>query len=122
MPLPTGMFNSLRQVVADTSPDIAQIQRRVSVADGEGGATEDWPTIATVACKVATLGSNRPEERVYADRLQNTVGMEITVPTGTDVTGADRIVVGAVTYEVLGVAPSRSFEVRRRVVCVAVTP
>lgn len=110
----------LQGLVADLSPDTATITRVTLTPDGQGGATEATVTVATVACKVKEIG-DRPIERQIAERLQGEVLVTITVPTGTDVTNADRITVGSATYEVVGVPPPRSFEARRRVICRAIT-
>jgi len=121
MPLPTGMFDTLRRVVEDVSPDSAVVKRVTPTSDGHGGWTDAETTIATVACKVAALGATRPSESAYADRLQGEAGVEITLPAGTDVRANDRIVVNATTtYDVVGVVPTRTYEVRKRVVAVLI--
>jgi head-tail adaptor len=121
MAIATGVFGALRRVVDDTSPDVARIQRATTTADGMGGRSAPvWLTIASVACRVAWSLGDSPWERVLAEQVTGGVPVTITVPTGTDVTPADRILVGSDTFQVIGVAPPRSYEVRRRVICVKV--
>jgi head-tail adaptor len=107
-------------LVAESSPNVAVISRDTGpVDDGHGGQVEQWVTIATVACGVGSI--EEPVERSVADALQGYVGVTITVPRGTDVKNTDLIFVGSQQYEVVGVAPPRSYESRRRVICRAIS-
>ena len=108
----------MRSTLEASLPDTAQVQRKTLVSDGAGGYTESWSTVATVACRVSPSGRS-PEERVIAERLAATSVWTITLPALTDVTVADRIVVGARTFEVVGVL-ARTEEISRRVVCTEV--
>ncbi len=111
-------FDAIR---ISASPDTAVISRNTGLTDdGHGGITESWTTVATVICKVASTG-NTPTEQEIAGQLQGESLVTVTVPTGTDVQNDDRITIGTTVLEVVGVAPHRSFEVRRRVVCRAVS-
>ena len=98
--------------------DTCQVQRRTLTPDGAGGHAESWNTVATVACRVAPSGRS-PQEQVIAERLTATSIWTITLPALTDVQPADRLLVGARTFEVVGVL-ARSEEIARRVVCVEV--
>lgn len=108
----------IRGDVLELQPDTAQVQRRTLTPDGAGGHAESWNTVATVACRVAPSGWS-PQEQVIAERLTATSIWTITLPALTDVQPADRLLVGARTFEVVGVL-ARSEEIARRVVCVEV--
>ncbi len=108
----------IRGDVLELQPDTAQIQRRTLTPDGAGGHAESWNTVATVACRIAPSGLS-PQEQVIAERLTATSIWTITLPALTDVRPADRLLVGARTFEVVGVL-ARSEEIARRVVCVEV--
>lgn len=108
----------IRGDVLELQPDTAQVQRRTLAPDGAGGHTESWSTVATVACRVAPSGQS-PQEQVIAERLTATSIWTITLPAETDIQPADRLLVDARTFEVVGVL-ARSEEIARRVVCVEV--
>lgn len=108
-------------LVVESSPNTAVISRDTGpVDDGHGGQAETWATVATVACGVNSIG-NDPTEQMIADALQGSILVAITIPRGTDVKNNDRVTVGSQVYEVLGVAPARSYESRRRVTCRALS-
>ena len=111
-------IDAMRSTLDDSLPDTAQVQRKTLTGDGAGGYTESWATVATVACRVAPSGQS-PQERVIAERLTATSTWTLTIPALTDVQPADRIVVGAQTFDVVA-ALARSEEIARRVVCVEV--
>lgn len=110
-------LDAMRSTLEASLPDTAQVRRKTLTSDGMGGQTESWATVATVACRVAPSG--RPEERAVAERLASVSVWTVTLPALTDVRAVDRLVVGARTFEVVGVL-ARSDEVGRRVVCVEV--
>lgn len=95
--------------------DTCQVQRATLMPDGAGGQIESWGAVATVSCRVAPSG-NLPQERAIAERLSSVSTWTITLPVGTDVQPADRLVVGSRTFEVVE-ALARSLETARRVIC-----
>jgi len=108
----------MRATLNASLPDSCQVSRKTTTSDGAGGQTESWGTVVTVACRVSPTGQS-PQERAIADRLSGVSVWTITLPANTDVTIADRLVIGARAFEVAGVL-ARSYEVSRRVVCVEV--
>jgi len=108
----------MRAQQAAALPDTCTISRRTLVSDGAGGYTETWTTAASgVACRLAVA---QAAERILADRVVHEGGFVVTLPYGTSVTSKDRIVVGARTFEVAGVA-SGSWETAVRATCSEVT-
>lgn len=110
---------AMRATLTECLPDIAEVQRLTRVSDGMGGFTETWATVATVPCRLAPSG-NTPVEQVVAERVTDRVLWTITLPAQTDVTATDRVVVGARTFEVVGVLSPRSNELCTRLVAVEV--
>lgn len=109
---------AMRATAEGVLPDTAQVQRRTLTPDGAGGHAESWNTVAIVACRIAPSGQSL-QEQVIAERLTATSIWTITLPAETDVQPADRLLVDARTFEVVGVL-ARSEEIARRVVCVEV--
>lgn len=109
----------MRAELAASLPETAQLQLRTLTPDGAGGFSESWTTVATVGCRVSPSGS-QPQERVFADRAGGVSTWTITLPALTAIDLADRLIVGARTFEVVGVI-ARSQEIGRRVVCAEAT-
>jgi head-tail adaptor len=108
---------AMRATLTESLPDTAQVQRATRASDGMGGFTETWTTVATVPCRLAPSDIT-PVEQVVAERVTDRVLWTITLPAQTDVTAADRIVVGARVFEVVGVLSPRSHELCTRLVAV----
>ncbi len=111
---------AMRETVDDSLPDTASIRRNTPVSDGQGGQTDAWAQVAEVAARVGLTGRRSPEEREIAGRVAGTVLYTLWMPAGTDLTAKDRIVVGARTFEVVGVI-QRSEELARQAVCLEMT-
>jgi head-tail adaptor len=109
-------------------PDSGQISRRTLTSDGMGGQTESWAAQGTAkACRIGT-GGRSAEERRIAERVGAVMSYVVTLPAGTDITEADRIVVtpsalsavsGTRTLEVVGIVRD-SVGTCVRAVCVEV--
>jgi len=110
---------AMRATLSASMPDNAQVQRALRTSDGAGGFAETWTTIATVPCRVAPSGLT-PTEQVIAERVRSRAVWTLTLPAGTDVTTADRVIVGTRTYEVVGMLTPRSYELATRFVAVEV--
>jgi hypothetical protein len=79
------------------------LETRSFVSDGGGGGTIAWAASGTVACRVDPLAGGEGED-VTANRLSDRSTHLLTVPKGTTVLGADRVVVaGRGTFEVTAV-------------------
>jgi|SRR5688572_30790509 len=108
-------------LVEEASPDSIVISRQTgTTSDGHGGTVENWTTVTTVNGKVMQRLA-LPSEGIAGGQILANAVVEITVPSGTDIKADDRATVGSQVYEVVGAAPRRSFEVRRRVYCRAIT-
>lgn len=80
-------------------------QRGVATTDPYSGEATgiDWSTPTTLAITTLALAEPRPsQEPVQNARNAVTTGYTLYLPTGSDVTAADRMVVRGETYDVLG--------------------
>jgi len=119
-PISSGELTATRDVAEDHLPDLATIKRATEVADGRGGQTQIWATVASnVKCRVMivrsvanVLGQLAAKEAEMATHL-------ITFPAGTDVSDKDQVEVGSRIFRVKFVE-KRSLEVTRRALCVEI--
>lgn len=108
--LTTGELTAMRATVDTALPDTIEVQRATRTADGAGGLTEVWATIATVAGRISPALTPVHAELMIGERPAAIVRWLITVPAGTDVDTDDRLAAGARVFEVRNVAPARSWE------------
>lgn len=109
----------VREALAESLTDVCSISRPTDTADAFGGQARTWSTVAaSVPCRIAPE-TRRPVEEGREGRFAVIGDYVVTLPAGQDVTERDRIVIGGVTYEVLGVR-YRTNELLRRVACVKV--
>lgn len=93
-------------------PDLANILTVTRVSDGQGGFTETWGTAYTnVACKVSQFTQTSGGEQLSGGAIRPYTFWQFTFPHGTQLTAADRIEVGTVTYSVSAVDPGKSWSV-----------
>jgi len=97
--LPEDELTALRAVQAAALPDTAAIRRVTRTSDGAGGFTSAETTIATVACRLASPSS--ATERALAERLGQAETLTLTLPYGTDVVLADRVLVNGTTWDIV---------------------
>lgn len=111
--LTTAELARMRTIAQDALPGTAVIQNGTLTSDSGGGYTEAFTprTGGTVACRLAPVSGNEREE---GDRINADADYIITLPATTTVETDDRIVIGAITYNVVAVR-DRSWEVTRRV-------
>lgn len=110
----------MRAARAGLLPDTCQIQRPARAGDGQGGWSDTWATVATVACAVAP-DTEDPEPEAVADRLAAVVKWFVTLPALTDARAGDRVLTGGRTFTVVSPYAPRSRELSRRCQCLEVT-
>lgn len=85
-------------------PDRATIQRETLVPDGAGGQTSSWATLAAdVPCRLSPVGGGEVSTgsaRRGGDRISDQTTNLITFEADTEITEADRILIGARTFDV----------------------
>ncbi len=120
-------LDDIRADLDSLLPDTCSVQRKTLASDGMGGKKETWTTVAgleSVPCSVGTGNiSPREADLVAALDKETTVKTSaalpvmFTVPAGTAIEKADRIVWTGRTFGVVAALP-RSAELRRRVLAV----
>lgn len=113
-------LTSMRATLDESLPSTAAISRKTLASDGQGGRTETWATVATVACRVSPMETRGDDEQVQSDRPLSVGDFVITFPAGTDVRAVDRCIVDSVTYEVVKPKPRESYELCLRADAVVV--
>lgn len=92
MTIPAGEIAAMASTVADHLPDTCEIQRLNRTKDGQGGYTEAFSTVATVACKRAPAATGSGESETTAgDAIRSEIKWVFTLPTGTEVRASDQI-------------------------------
>lgn len=103
-----------------TMPQSGNITRPLNVQTAGGGTTTTYPVVdRDVPVRVRPLRPHGDEQAV-ALQESSTVLWAVVVPALTDVRARDRIVVGARTFDVIGVL-AESYEVERRCISVEVS-
>lgn len=119
--LSTGDLASMRTVMDTSLPDTGVVWRRTLADDGQGGRTQTYSAVGTVACRLSPVSAlSAGSEEVHGDRQTAIADRIITFPANTDVVPTDRIVVSDQTFEVLAIHAPRSWEISTRVDCVEV--
>jgi len=91
-------------------PDTANILTVTRTSDGQGGFTESWGTATTnVACKVSQFTQTSGGEVLAGGAIRPYTFWQFTFPHGTQLTAANRIEVGTITYSVSAVDPGKSW-------------
>lgn len=112
-------LEAMRTDLEVSLPDTATVQRRSRSSDSMGGSTVAWPTVATVACRIA------PRQGVEGDsdgHWQTTDGYRITVPWDADIRPTDRLIVGPLTVDVSHVSTRGEQTIARVVAAFEVAP
>ena len=101
--LPATALAALRAVHTSAlgMPDVVSVRRASEVSDGQGGMVRTWTTVATIYGRLVTLA--RPAEHVAEGRITADRSWRLYVAVTSGLTAADRVTVGGVDYEVVGV-------------------
>lgn len=117
--LTTNELARMRAVQEAALPDECTIRAATAGVDDIGQPTLTWADLETgVACRLA---QRRVAEVVAGERVERVTGWVLTVPQGTTLTAAHRVVVGGRTFEVVGVNTGESWETVRRAEVVEVS-
>lgn len=105
---------AMRAAQTAALPSTCTTMRKSTVADGIGGQTETWATLASnVACRLMPISNSA--EQVVESRFAGMELWQLTLPYSTDITHNDRVVIGTVTYEVAGEGSGGAWETAKRV-------
>lgn len=103
---------SMRATMNRALPGSATIER-AAVENVGGEEVRTWGELSTVACRLTFIGGGEGKE-VGARIAEETTHL-VTVPAGTDIEEADRVVIDSTTYEVTLVRKRGEWELSRRV-------
>ena len=96
----------LEAVLLSGTANILSVTR---TPDGQGGFTETWGTaVANVACRV---DYNQGAEPAAGGALRPFTFWQLTFHQGTNLTAANRVEVGTITYSVSAVDQGNSWDV-----------
>lgn len=114
--LSDGQITRMRATAERALTDTCAVQRKTTVSDGGGGTTSTWgPHLASVRCRLSPAAGG--EDGVTGARISDESTHIVTLPAGTDVTEADRLVISGQTFEITLVRTRGRFEITRRVEC-----
>lgn len=112
--LSASQLAGMRATTERALPETCVIERKTTVSDGGGGTTDTWGDHATsVPCRIAPVAGG--ETGMAGDRILDETTHVVTLPSGQDITEADRIVLDSRTYEVTQVRDRGAWELSRRV-------
>lgn len=104
-----GTLAGLQRLALGGMPDVFDLYRPVLVQDDEGAlSAADWTHLAGGPCQLITLASGQQEQPI-GQRLQQVQPAAVLLPYGTPVQLADILIVGAQTFEVVGIAPEGAY-------------
>lgn len=99
----------LRADVQELMDQTALIVTAGRTSNGRGGQTEDWgagaTTVSTICC---VLPASSRGDQVEGQKQSSDQRRRMRFPYGTVITTLNRIRIGALTYEVLGVLSDQS--------------
>jgi head-tail adaptor len=96
-----GELASARATALQTLDTTAVVHAQSTVSDGAGGTTESFTPGSSIKARLAPAGGG--ERGSTGSRVDDRTTHIITLPAGTTVTAADRIVLGGRTYEATAV-------------------
>ncbi len=100
----TTELASIRADVASVLPDTCVISRLAEVSDGQGGQTQAWAAIGTVACRFVANSGNVRAASQAAGQASQVGAYTLTVPHNTDIQFDDRATVDLEVYRVVFVS------------------
>jgi len=115
-----GQLMRARKRFRSLLPDRATITRPTLVADGGGGQTTTWATVATlVPCRLSPVGGGEDVSvgRRGGDRVSDEASAVVTFGAGQDIGEKDRVTVGALVFDVTLVRLRGAYELTKRAEC-----
>lgn len=101
----------MRSAVAASLPDTVTILTRSDVSDGMGSVVRSWVEQANVAGRIGPAGGGSVGGEVErAGTYLAVQSWTLTLPHGTTITTADRVLVNGFLHEVVEVTTARSWE------------
>lgn len=113
--LTASEITAMRATANQALPDTCTIQRRTTTSDGGGGSSVTWANLTVLACRLAPLGGG--EAATVGGRITDESTHVVTLPAGSDVIEADRLLIADQVYDVTLVKSRAAWELSRRVWC-----
>lgn len=112
-------LSRLQTHAASYLSDTAQVWRNTKTDDGQGGQADSWAqTGPSVGCLLEPwAGRKGGEEDVILDKFEQNLPWKVSLPSGTDVTAADEIRVGARVFEVNAVLAPATLQALSECIC-----
>jgi len=104
-------LDGLRTDALAALTDSCDVMRAARVSDDAGGVTETWASEGTVACRLVPARSAR--EDVAGGAVASITRWAVLFAHDADVMASDRLEIGGVTYEVVGVGVGSESAVMR---------
>jgi hypothetical protein len=116
--LTTAQLAGMRADANRLLDKMATVYRRTLTTDSSGGQADSYTALpGTVACRLsATSVKSRARDMARGERIEAAEGWMVSLPIGADVVETDRLLIGAITYEVVSAADPRSYEVNLRLI------
>jgi hypothetical protein len=109
----TAMLAAMREAIEDLLPDTCDILSTSRSFDTMGGWTDTWGTAtASVACRLDMKGG---VEQLIGGGVRPYTRYMMSLPYNTTVTEANRIQHGGLSYAVISVNTSQSWQAVKRV-------
>lgn len=99
----------MRATLDQSLPGTAVISRATWTTDNQGGSTATWAAAGTVIARISPA-SRAGVEPVSGGGLTSESDWVGTFPDGTDITVKDRVTHGGVTFEVVDVDRTRTWD------------
>jgi head-tail adaptor len=92
---------AMRDAVRGLLTEAATVLRQTRTPDGAGGYRETWAAVGTYPCRLAPAGL-MPREEQGAGQVMVRGQPVATLPVEADVTPRDRVQIGSLVWEIVG--------------------
>ena len=107
MPSSSELASIRADIESTTLPDTCSLLTVSQAADGQGGVTDTWGTVtASVSCRLDPI---RGSEQTAGGAVRPYHSYVLSLPHGTTITAAYRVIVGASTFSVTSVDTGKSW-------------
>ncbi len=108
----TGMLAAMRDAIGQLLPDTCRIITITHAADGQGGMTDTRGTASSIDCRLDVISGR---EQIAGGALQPFTSYVLSVPYDTEITTLQEVLHSSITYSVVSVNTSASWNAVKRV-------
>ena len=102
---------------AQAFPGSIVIERYISTSDGQGGQYQTWAAVGTVDGRIYPRTRLGMGEMVSGAQLMSITDWWATLPYGTDISAADRLVYSGRTWEIMRLNNDEMYQTAVRCEC-----